>query len=49
LDLFGLTIPCYAAIIALVLNVVVAYGVSFLVRTISNPPVRDETLVEDYL
>jgi SSS family solute:Na+ symporter len=49
LDLFGFTIPCYAALIALLLNVIVAYVVSFLVRAMANPPVRDETVAEDYL
>jgi SSS family solute:Na+ symporter len=49
LDLFGFTIPCYAAIIALLLNIIIAYVASFLVRTISNAPVRDETVAGDYL
>jgi SSS family solute:Na+ symporter len=49
LDLFGITIPCYAAIIALVLNIVVAYVVSFIVNAMTNVPIKDETLAEDYV
>ena len=49
LHLFGITIPCYAALSALALNIIVAYAVSFVVQAMSNAPVRDETLAEDYL
>ena len=49
LHLFGLTIPCYAALIALVLNIVVAYVVSFVFNAMSSARGADETLAEDYV
>ena len=48
LHLFGLTIPCYAALIALALNIVVTYVLSFLFNAMSNAPHKDETAAEDY-
>ena len=48
LHLFGLTIPCYAALIALALNIVVTYVLSFLFNAMSNAPHKDETVAEDY-
>jgi solute:Na+ symporter, SSS family len=49
LHLFGLTIPCYAALIALALNIIVAYAVSFVCNAMSGAPKTDETLAEDYV
>ena len=49
LHLFGLTIPCYAALIALLLNIVIAYAASFVCNTMSSAPRVDETLAEDYV
>ena len=47
--LFGITIPCYAALSALLLNIVVAYGISFVFNALSSAPRMDETLAEDYV
>ena len=49
LHLFGLTIPCYAALIALAINIVIAYGVSFVLNALSMARSTDETLAEDYV
>ena len=49
IHLFGYTIPCYAALSALVLNIVVAYVVSFIANAMSTAPRMDETLAEDYI
>jgi SSS family solute:Na+ symporter len=49
LHLFGLTIPCYAALIALVLNIVIAYVASFICNAMSSAPRVDKTLAEDYV
>jgi SSS family solute:Na+ symporter len=47
--LFGLTIPCYAALIALVVNIVIAYVVSFVCNALSSARGADTTLAEDYV
>jgi SSS family solute:Na+ symporter len=47
LHAFGLAIPCYAALSALVLNVVVAVVVGAAVKAAKGMP-RDETIAEDY-
>jgi solute:Na+ symporter, SSS family len=49
IHLFGLTIPSYAALIALVLNIVIAYAVSFVCNAMSSTRGADETLAEDYV
>ena len=49
LHLFGLTIPCYAAISALVLNIAVATVLSLILNALSNGPRFDETVAEDYV
>jgi SSS family solute:Na+ symporter len=49
LHLFGWTIPCYAALIALVLNIVIAYVASFICNAMSSAPRVDTTLAEDYV
>jgi SSS family solute:Na+ symporter len=46
--LFGLTIPCYAALAALVLNIAVGFVISLVLNAVSNAPRLDETLAEDY-
>ncbi len=49
LHIFGLTIPCYAALIALVLNIVVGFVISVILNATSNAPRRDETVASDYI
>ena len=49
LHLFGVTVPCYAALIALALNIAIAYAVSAVVNSVSSAPRTDETLAEDYV
>ena len=48
LHLFGLAIPCYAALSALVLNLAVAGVVSLAANALGGMP-ADETVAEDYL
>jgi len=47
LHAFGIAIPCYAALSALVLNLLVALVVSAGVNAVNGMP-RDETVAEDY-
>jgi SSS family solute:Na+ symporter len=49
LHIFGLTIPCYAALSALVLNIAVGLIVSVILNATSTAPRRDETVASDYL
>lgn len=49
LHLFGWTIPCYAAVSALALNLIVSWGVALVLRAASVAPTRDETVAEDYV
>jgi solute:Na+ symporter, SSS family len=49
LHIFGLTIPCYAALIALVLNIAVGFTVSLFLNATSTAPRRDETVASDYI
>lgn len=49
LHVFGVTIPCYAALSALALNVVIAYAGSFVWSALFKAPRIDETLAEDYV
>jgi SSS family solute:Na+ symporter len=49
LHLFGWTIPSYAALIALALNIIVAYAASFVCNAMSSAPRVDDTLAEDYV
>jgi SSS family solute:Na+ symporter len=49
LHIFGLTIPCYAALIALVLNIAVGLVISVVLNALSTAPRRDETVPADYL
>jgi SSS family solute:Na+ symporter len=48
LKLFGYTVPCYAALSALALNLAVSVGLSLLCNALSTAPRVDETLAEDY-
>ena len=49
LHMFGLTIPCYAALIALVLNIAVGFVLSVILNATSKAPRRDETVASDYI
>jgi len=49
LHIFGLTVPCYAALSSLVLNVAVAAVLSAIFNTLSNAPRIDATVAEDYV
>ena len=46
---FGVTIPCYAALSALLLNIVVGLVVSLVLNAVSKMPRYDETVPADYL
>ena len=48
LHIFGFALPCYAALSALVLNLIVAVALSALFNALSNAPREDETAVSDY-
>ena len=48
LHIFGEAIPCYAALSALVLNLVVAAMVSLIANAVAGMP-ADQTLAEDYV
>jgi SSS family solute:Na+ symporter len=49
LHILGLTVPCYAALSALVLNIVVAVIVSLVLNALSSAPRTDETVAADYI
>ena len=46
---FGVTIPCYAALSALLLNIVVGFVASLVLNAVSKTPRYDETVPADYL
>jgi len=48
LHAFGVAIPCYAALSALTLNLLVGIGLSVIFNALSKGPRADETAVEDY-
>jgi SSS family solute:Na+ symporter len=48
LHLLGWTLPCYAAVSALVLNLAVSVVLTWVLRALSATPVRDETVAADY-
>jgi SSS family solute:Na+ symporter len=48
LHLFGITMPCYAAVLALALNIIVAVVVTLAMNAVS-PDTTDETAPADYL
>ena len=49
LHLFGWTVPCYAAVSALALNLVVSWIVTLILRAASVAPTHDETVAGDYV
>ena len=49
LHLFGITIPCYAAVSALVLNIAISLALSWLFNFASSRLPVDETIAEDYV
>jgi SSS family solute:Na+ symporter len=49
IPLFGIEFPCYAAVSALLLNLAVSYGVTFVMNLVAKPVRHDETKPEDYL
>jgi SSS family solute:Na+ symporter len=49
LHMFGITIPCYAALSALILNIAVGFIVSVVLNAVSRTPRYDETVPADYL
>jgi SSS family solute:Na+ symporter len=49
LHILGWTIPCYAAVSALALNLAVSWIVTLVLRAMSVAPTRDETVAEDYV
>jgi SSS family solute:Na+ symporter len=49
LHLLGWTVPCYAAVSALALNLIVSWVVALVLRAMSVAPTRDETVAEDYV
>ena len=49
LHIFGLTVPCYAALLALVLNIAVGFVLSVIINAVSNAPRQDETVPSDYI
>jgi solute:Na+ symporter, SSS family len=48
LHLFGLTVPCYAAVSALVANLLVSFVLTLVLRVTTHTPICDETRAEDY-
>ncbi len=49
IHIFGLTIPCYAAISALLLNLVVSYVLTLVLNALGQGSRTDETRAEDYV
>ncbi len=49
LHLFGMAVPCYVAVAALGVNLVVCVGLSVLMNAVSRAPQNDATLAEDYV
>jgi SSS family solute:Na+ symporter len=49
LHLLGVTIPCYAALSALLLNIALTVALSLALNAVSDTPPVDETVAEDYL
>jgi len=48
LHIFGLTVPCYAAISALLVNLAVSWLLTVILRATAGLQLRDETVAEDY-
>ena len=49
LQLLGWTVPCYAALSALAVNLVVSWLVTMALRATGNASLRDETIAADYV
>ena len=49
LHIFGVAVPCYAALSALVLNLAVGIVLSLVFNALSHGPRADETTAEDYV
>jgi solute:Na+ symporter, SSS family len=49
LHLFGLTIPCYAAVSALLVNLAVSIVATLLLKATGSVSARDETVAADYV
>jgi SSS family solute:Na+ symporter len=45
----GVTVPCYAAVSALLINILVSYVLSLALNRFSTAPRIDETIAEDYV
>ena len=48
ITIFGVTVPGYAAVYALIANVVVAAAFTLVVNIVSQPERRDDTVAADY-
>jgi len=48
LHIFGWTVPCYAAVSALLVNLAVSWLLTLILRATVGTPVRDETVAADY-
>ncbi len=48
IEIFGITIPCYAALSALLLNLALSLVLTPFLNAASKGPVQDETRAEDY-
>ncbi len=49
LHILGVTVPCYAALSSLMLNIVVSAVLSLLFNALASTPCADATLAEDYV
>lgn len=49
LTVAGVTVPCYAAVSALLINILVSYILSVVLNRCSTAPRLDETIAEDYV
>jgi SSS family solute:Na+ symporter len=49
LHILGLTVPCYAAVSALIANLAVSWLLTLVLRAVAGVKVRDETIAEDYV
>jgi SSS family solute:Na+ symporter len=48
LHIFGLTIPCYAAVSALLANLLVSWVLTLVLRAMGSVSAQDETVAADY-
>ena len=49
LHIFGLTVPCYAAVSALLANLAVSWALTVVLRAATSTPQIDETVAADYV